>query len=313
MCSLRIDGLLTAVSALLLVSSAASGGPISSIVVYGDSLSDNGNYFALTGKPQPPYYMGRQSNGPVAVEQMAQNLGVPLVDYAYIGATTGIGDYDDTGGTTTNLGPAHIPGMLTELADTPNSVSAHPGALFIVWGGANDFLAPSPLDTTPQAILQRAVGDLLTIVGTLKAEGATNILVPGLPDVGLTPYYQSLGSTISGEASALTNAFNAALVANLPAGVTYVDTADLLRAVVADPGLYGFSNAEDACYNGVTVCADPGQYLFFDSFHPTTQLDSLVAQEFVDVVIPEPGTAYCAAGGLMLVFIIRRKQIFRRL
>src|SRR5436305_11201856 len=84
---------------------------LSSIVVYGDSLSDNGNLFAATGQPGSPYFSGRRSNGPVVVEYVAAALGVPLIDYAWIGATTGVGNYADTG-STTSFGTSMLPGML---------------------------------------------------------------------------------------------------------------------------------------------------------------------------------------------------------
>ncbi|KAK9811727.1 hypothetical protein WJX72_009140 [[Myrmecia] bisecta] len=42
------------------------------LVVFGDSLSDNGSSFAACGSPpSPPYYMGRYSNGPIWVDQLA--------------------------------------------------------------------------------------------------------------------------------------------------------------------------------------------------------------------------------------------------
>lgn len=299
--------LLAAVSIAVLLPGGVWASSITSIVVYGDSLSDNGNYFRATGMPGPPYYDGRRSNGPVAVEQMASMLGVPLVDYAYIGATTGVGNYED-GGTPATFGALHLPGMLTELDNTPNAVSSHPGALFIVWGGPDDFL--SEPNANPQAVLRTAVGDLVTSVDTLKHEGATDILVPGMPDVGLTPYYRSLGPAVAAEASALTNAFNTALQASLPAGVTYVDTASLLRDLVADPSRYGFTNVTDPCYSGTgtATCADPNQYLFFDDFHPTTRADTLVADVFVAAVIPEPGTIFVVSAGLALFCALRLRQ-----
>src|ERR1051325_6177463 len=60
------------------------------LIVFGDSLSDNGNLFALSGNtyPPPPYYLGRFSNGPVWVEDLAERLGVPLDDFAVGGANT---------------------------------------------------------------------------------------------------------------------------------------------------------------------------------------------------------------------------------
>ena len=77
---------------LLTLTTIASAGVFTAVISYGDSLSDNGNLYALTGQPpSPPYYMGRFSNGPVTVEQLAGSLGSPLLDFAYGGATTGTG------------------------------------------------------------------------------------------------------------------------------------------------------------------------------------------------------------------------------
>ena len=39
----------------LLIPTAAAGAPFSSLIVFGDSLSDNGNVFAATGFPPAPY------------------------------------------------------------------------------------------------------------------------------------------------------------------------------------------------------------------------------------------------------------------
>ena len=59
---------------------------ISSLVVFGDSLSDNGNLFKQFGLSLPFSWEGRASNGPVYVEQLAQLLGVQLDDRAFSGA-----------------------------------------------------------------------------------------------------------------------------------------------------------------------------------------------------------------------------------
>ena len=294
--------------AVLMFSARASGGSLSSIVVYGDSLSDNGNLFATTGQPGSPYYMGRRSNGPVTVEQLAALSAATLKDYAWIGATTGIGNYGDNG-TPTSFGTYGLPGMLTELKDTQSQISAYKGGLFVVWGGPNDFLSPSPSDRTPQQQIARAVGDLVTIVDTLKGDGAKNILVPGMPDLGLTPYFLSLGSGASAQATALTNAFNATLASELPSGVKYYDTAGLLRSIVADPSAYGFTDVRDPCFNGSTVCADPSKYLFFDSFHPTTQADAFLAEGFDRTLTPEPAGVTLLTVGLIVLGCVCRNRL----
>src|SRR6202041_1516226 len=82
---------------LLAITPLANASSYSALVVYGDSLSDNGNLYAAIGYPPSPYFQGRFSNGPVAAEQLAVALGVPLLDFAVGGATSGIGNYVDKG------------------------------------------------------------------------------------------------------------------------------------------------------------------------------------------------------------------------
>ncbi len=304
---LSFQRLLSLTLVLSCLSAVAQASTYSAVVVYGDSLSDNGNLYAATGQPGAPYYDGRRSNGPVAVEQLATNLGAPLVDYAWIGATTGIGNYGD-GGTPTSFGTYSLPGMQTVFAATKPTLGPYlNGALFVVWGGPDDFLSPSPLDTTPAEIVNRAVSDELGIVTSLELLGAQHILVPGMPDLGLTPYFQSLGPAGAAEGSALSAAFNAELSADLPAGVAYYDTAALIRNMVANPAAYGFTDVTDPCYNGTTVCSNPSQYLFFDSFHPTTAADAFAAEAFEAALAPEPSTFVLIAGGLILCGAWRKR------
>ena len=69
-----------------------------SLYAFGDSLSDADNAYAIAGYPPSPPYAQRFSNGPVAVEQLAANLGIAGfkassqiggTDYAVGGAQTG--------------------------------------------------------------------------------------------------------------------------------------------------------------------------------------------------------------------------------
>ena len=61
---------------------------------------------------------------------------MPLADFAWIGATTGIGNYAD-GGTPTDLGAFSLPGMQTELALSQAGLGPYlANGLFVVWGGA---------------------------------------------------------------------------------------------------------------------------------------------------------------------------------
>ena len=214
-------------------------------------------YSPTLGIPQPPYWNGRYSNGPVAVERLSSCLGVPLLDEAWGGATTGVGDVLDNG-TTTTLGYDDLPGMATSFNGTilsfpPGLVS---GSLVVVWGGINDF-ATNGLTTLTA---DHAVRDIVAIVTTLQAMGAKQILVPGIPDLGFAPLYLAEGK--GGYANYVSDYFNKELRMSLPPGVLYYDTATLYRKMIQNPSQYGLTNVHQPCYVQQSgVCQNPYQYL----------------------------------------------------
>jgi phospholipase/lecithinase/hemolysin len=278
----------------------ASAAPFSNVFVYGDSLSDLGNIYLVSGHtipPSPPYYMGRFSNGPLTVEYLANSLHSPLTSFAWGGATTGIGDSGD-GGTQTSRGTLGLPGMLLQVQGSLSSVApSAPTSLFIVWGGPDDFITGGSVAV--------GVTDILTIVGALQSVGATHILVPGMPDMGLTPAYNG-----DQAATAFSFAFDQALQASLPHGVTYFDTFGFMHLVVSNPGAFGFTDVADACLVGLTPCTNPNQYLFWDDLHPTTAADRLLAAQFASAV-PEPSTLLMLGTGVVGLAGVRRRRFLQ--
>lgn len=91
-------GLTAIVVACWLGVASAAAGPFSSLVVFGDSLSDVGNIASATLGiyPGSTYYNDRFSNGPVWVEALSVDLGLGTIqrstaggnDFAYGGAQT---------------------------------------------------------------------------------------------------------------------------------------------------------------------------------------------------------------------------------
>jgi cholinesterase len=262
-----------AVVALLMGSvglARAQSQPISQVVVLGDSLSDNGNLYALAGLPGYPYWEGRISNGPVAVEYLAQSLGVLLADFAWAGATTGVGNHLD-GGTVDTFGFYPLPGMTTafQRALMAGVFPVDPDALYVVWGGPNDFWDVTDGASASLAI-QKAVTRMVTMVGQLQYLGARRILVLNMPDLGKTPSLLASGPAASYFFTQVSIGFNDALKASLPPGVRYFDTLAWGWAVLANPAAHGFTNVTDACLTESSLCANPDGYFYWDGEHPTT-------------------------------------------
>ena len=136
---LRTRHLASAIAATLLFSSAAVATDFSQVVVFGDSLSDDGNISLSTNPNQQPPLRYTTNPGLVAIEDIANGLGLGSTlspsllggnDFAWGGA----GVNTNSPGTP-SLVPTLTSQVNTYLAGNP-AINSH--ALYSVWGGAND-------------------------------------------------------------------------------------------------------------------------------------------------------------------------------
>lgn len=275
---------------------ALADSPYSQTVFFGDSLTDSGYYQPLLPAVVQPV-TGRFTTNPGYVwsEFLAQMYGTSAVpngngrdgsNYAAGGARVG----EDTVGA---LGPT--PSLATQASAylAASGGSADPNALYSVWGGANDLFAVTA-GAPVQATIGSAVAAQVDIIGSLQQAGARYVLVPTIPDLGLTPSFRAQGTAAMAQGTALSSAYNQALFGGLQAAglqVIPVDTFHLLQEIAADPGAYGFSNITGtACQPQITAnsltCnptsyATPdasSTYLFADGVHPTTATHRMLAQ-----------------------------------
>ena len=92
---LVITVIITLISTVGLAEPGKATKNINHLVVFGDSLSDNGNLYRVTMHRMPGqvYWKGRFSNGPVWSEDLVKKVGFDskdFEDYAYGGATAEI-------------------------------------------------------------------------------------------------------------------------------------------------------------------------------------------------------------------------------
>lgn len=295
---------------------SAQAGPFTSIQVFGDSLSDTGNVFAASGGtiPPSPYFNGRFSNGPVAVETLAAKFNAPLISHAYGGATTGL---------LNNAAPPPLAntGILSQLNGYLGAVGpggADANALYVLWGGPNDFFALLSGPGDPLAIATGVVTNLSNAVVALYANGARNFLLPLLPDLGLIPQVQGLPG-VPAQLTALSLQTNQSLAATYgvlaglfaDADLTVFDTLAAQQNLLANAAAFGITNTTEACYTGFvdtppgTVCANPNSYLFWDKQHPTAVAHALLG-ELMYQQVPVPATLALVLTGLALVSLRRR-------
>jgi len=260
---------------ILLTSSIAAAFDVTKVhnlVVFGDSLSDNGNTYAAVGLPKPPYYKGRWTNGYNWVDYFTRIAALPpATAYLKNGGTNFA-----VGGSTSQLLGAQIAVYLVTVGG-----KADPNDLFVIWIGANDFLAGINGNTT--------TANIGVEISALALAGAQQFLLINVPDISLTPDIIAMGT---GKALAAKQ-FVATVNKNLPSlvqllaplfgvQIDLIDVNKLFMELVNDPAMFGFKNSTGEAYNPKTgqEVPHPNQYVFWDGFHPTTKVHKLAAQTF---------------------------------
>jgi len=276
---------LAATAVALALAAGNADAQFSNAYVFGDSLSDAGQYGArFTTNPglSTPMYV-------------TQRYGIDVTP-SFTGGT----DYAQGGARVSlpsPLIPANVPNL--SITDQVSQLLAKGpldgNALYQFWGGSNDILvlagAAGAGQMTPdqvQAAVVQAATDAVAQIARLQAAGARYLVVYNVPNIGQTPLAASQNAQASFTAlsSLFDTAFNAG-IASVGLQVVQVNTFALLNEVVANPAAFGLTNVTvPVCTTASALECTPATlrdpngaatYLFADDFHPTTATAQIAA------------------------------------
>jgi phospholipase/lecithinase/hemolysin len=161
-----------------------------------------------------------------------------------------------------------------------DAVNQHASAddLYVIWIGANDFAAANILPQTTVANIRGGIT-------ALAKAGAKRVVVISVPDISLTPEVKALPPSEIEAAKQFVAAVNFLLAVNIPISawterinVELIDINAIFVPIVREPFFFGFSNSTGIALNPTTgPVPDPNAYVFWDAFHPTTNVHRFAA------------------------------------
>jgi phospholipase/lecithinase/hemolysin len=343
--------LITTAVILLSPFSAALASSIDNLVVFGDSLSDNGNAaaaLAAQGQTLGNYAPNALTDGPKTnppttgpfglwVDQFAADTHLPDpmpvvsdthsglalnpsgTNYAVASAQTGHNPNFSLS-TIFNLPPA-VPGTADQVTifNSLNHSTASPTSLYAMWAGSDDIaqaLTNNPLSGVSAG--KTAANNIEANIKTLAGEGAKYFLWFNLPPLGETPAARATGTFLANQAASAFNDQMADDVTSLEhslMGITII-TVDIHAAfeqIEGNPTAFNFTNITDPA-QGKSV--DPNTYLFWDTLHPTTAADALIAKlaaqdaaPLLSTATPEPASIGLLLLGLIAALAFKLNQL----
>ncbi len=178
---------LTCALALISLTAHAKTHVYDKIIVFGDSLSDDGNLFKVSGLPEKPYFEGRFSNGKLWIEMVANALHLDttsktqFADYAFGGAWAA-----DAANGVGGLVPLSFERSLY-FADTPAHSTDISNNLFVIWIGNNDYLQDGRLKEDADKVTNNTLKFIKAHIDALLDAGAKHFLILNVPNLGETP------------------------------------------------------------------------------------------------------------------------------
>ena len=289
---------------------------VEQLIVFGDSLQDNGNLIKTLKIPGEPFYKGRFSDGKVACEYLVdliaqkQNSNVPkLLNFAVGGACT-------SGKNPKSMLKNHAFSVTEQIDRYVAQYGRFSNSDTVMMnGGGNNFLFALHNEKPFLNIsaVYKVADDLLAMIDRLIKLGARKLIIWNVPDVTHAPAYDVSGFPslavkglkkyifrhINKQNSKLKNGVEVLKRKYPNHSLLLFDAYELLNNTIASPIAYGFENASVACvksFGGVdekgqiqtniAIDHDPQTHLFWDYVHPTTKAQKMLTEHIFQTIYP---------------------------
>lgn len=322
------------------ISGAASSQVFSNVYVFGDSLSDAGNFAPTQGLPAGTSFTTNPD--PVWAEIVAQGFGRQAAPSSARGTNSAWGgSCVNPSGACTAARTYKVPEVSEQISQhlAATSGRADPWGLYMIWAGGNDVeaIANAALANPSSAPgeISAAATSYVQQVARLKQAGAGRIVVLTVPNPGRTPFAQraaAVAPTVPASLAQIGQGLNQGVVAGLRQlgdGIIFVDVAALADEVFEEPAAYGFTSPLGvACpfgsnparpeggaesivcgprESGYIVAPDTSEtYFFADGVHPSGTAHELIANAVSATVSAPLQVSLATVGGYQITEAHRR-------
>lgn len=299
--------------------------------------------------PLAPYWQHHFSNGPVWNEHFVQALGLSkdnpshLQNMAFGGSWAVTFDKRLSFWDIVQAPEASLKGIVTGKLIPPSMglvVQSHllekgraqKNGLYVLFAGGNDYLNALTADKNHNVAeledyANNVVASIITEAERLLNAGADNLIVVGVPDVGITPRFRNtseralLSHICSHHNQRLSKAVKALQKAQPTKTILYVDLQAYLQELIDNADKYRLKDVTHACidaplpggqqargslfYNNIALniavannrfkssqCAEPSSHLFWDQVHPSAHAHQVLANKLCQQVSSQ-SDIYC--------------------
>ena len=274
----------------------------SRMYVFGDSLSDTGNFGTFVGGLPPPFFMNRISNGPVAVDTLGVRLGLATNASLHVLGLNAGTNYAVAGANVIGDGIEDLNQQITGFL-VNHRFTAPSDALYVMFIGGNDIRSVRGVISLAEAklIVGTAANEVHQAIETLAQAGARSFLLVNAPNIGALPETRLIADAIDDpglvkRARKLSKLYRNKLhdIAEQLAdddnneneiNIIEFNLFKFFEKLLKKADKQGFTNVADACFSidfgfhpDCNLGANFDQFIFFDEIHPTARVHAMIGE-----------------------------------